>query len=143
MEARPTGGFAKMTLTLLGTMPKKIQPQTEFGERLVALRRKRGLTQVQLAQASGLTQRAISYYETMPGYPAVPAIIALTKAFHVTADELLGLKALPKALAVPQPAEERRLWKKFQQVARLPERDQRAVIRLINSVASASARSQA
>jgi hypothetical protein len=32
----------------------------------------------------------------------------------------------------------RRLWKKFRQVTRLPEKDQRAVIRLINSLAKAS-----
>jgi hypothetical protein len=30
--------------------------------------------------------------------------------------------------------EARRLWKKFQQVLRLPEKDRRAVIRLVNSL---------
>jgi len=34
--------------------------------------------------------------------------------------------------------ETRRLWKKFQQVRDLPEKDQRAVIRLVNSLAAAS-----
>jgi transcriptional regulator with XRE-family HTH domain len=119
-------------------MPRKKQPQTEFGEKLVALRQQRGLTQVQLAAASGITQRAISYYETMPGYPAAPAIIALAKALRVSADELLGLKPLPHALTTVQQPEERRLWKQFRRVAALPERDQRAVLRLINSVASAA-----
>lgn len=127
-----------MAHTVMGVMPKKKPPQTEFGERLVALRQQRSLTQVQLAQVSGLTQRVISYYETMPGYPAVPAIIALAKALRVSADGLLGLKPLPRAASAGQPPEERRLWKKLRQVALLPERDQRAVIRLINSVASAA-----
>jgi hypothetical protein len=31
-------------------------------------------------------------------------------------------------------AEARRMWKRFQMVATLPERDQKAVIRLINSL---------
>jgi transcriptional regulator with XRE-family HTH domain len=124
--------------TLAGAMPRKKQPQTEFGEKLVALRRQRGLTQVQLSEASGITQRAISYYETMPGYPAAPAIIALAKALRVSSDELLGLKPLPRAVAAVQQPEERRLWKQFRRVAALPERDQRAVLRLINSVASAA-----
>jgi len=30
----------------------------------------------------------------------------------------------------------RRLWKRFQRVSSLPERDQKAVLRLINSLAS-------
>ncbi len=34
----------------------------------------------------------------------------------------------------------RRLWKKFQQVLSLPEKDRRAVIRLVNSLVSAKAR---
>lgn len=127
-----------MGLTLTGVMPKKKPPQTEFGQRLVALRRERGLTQVQLAQASGLTQRAISYYETEPGHPVAPAIVALAKALRVSADTLLGLKPLPKSAAQPQPADERRLWKHLRLVAQLPERDQRAVLRLISSVSKSA-----
>lgn len=127
-----------MGLTLTGVMPKKKQPQTEFGERLVALRQKRGLTQVQLAEASGLTQRAISYYETMPGHPVAPAIVALAKALRVSSDALLGLKPLPKDSGSPAP-EERRLWKHLRLIALLPERDQRAVLRLIDTAARARA----
>jgi len=95
----------------------------------------------QLAEASGLTQRAISYYETMPGYPGVPTIIALARALRVSADELLGLKALPRALSVSQPPEEKRLWKKFRQLAQLaqlPERDKRAVLRMIDTATLAT-----
>lgn len=127
----------KTGLTLPALMPRKKEPQTEFGARLVALRQKRGFTQVQLAEASGLSQRVISYYETMPGYPAVPAIIALARALHVSADELLGLKPLRKQLSEEDQPAQWRLWKQFRRVAELPERDQRAVLRLISSVASA------
>lgn len=44
-----------------------------------------------------------------------------------------GVKAI-KADSRSEDPETRRLWKKFQQVAELPEKDQRAVIRLINSL---------
>lgn len=127
-----------MGLTLTGVMPKKKPPQTEFGGRLVALRHQRGLTQVQLAEASGLTQRAISYYETMPGHPVAPAIVALAKALRVSSDTLLGLKPLPKSAADTQAPEEKRLWRHLRVVAQLPERDQRAVLRLIDTAAKAS-----
>jgi transcriptional regulator with XRE-family HTH domain len=127
-----------MALTVLGTMPRKKQPQTEFGERLVALRQQRALTQVQLAEVAGLTQRAISYWETMPGYPAAPAIVALAKALRVSSDELLGIKALPRSATAVQAPEEKRLWKKLRLIAALPERDQRAVLRIIDSATLAT-----
>ena len=117
-------------------MPPRKREATDFGERLVALRKARGLTQVQLAEAADTTQRAISYYENHASYPPAPALIAIAKVLRVTTDELLGLKA-PKPDPRAKDPELRRLWKKFQQIGELPERDQRAVIRLINSLATA------
>ena len=54
--------------------------------------------------------------------------------------ELLGLKPPPHAAPAVQEddPETRRLWKRFQVVTQLPEKDQRAVIRLINSLAAIS-----
>ena len=126
-----------MTLTIGSTMGRrKYEGDSGFGKRLVALRRLRGMTQIQLAEAAETTQRAISHYETFGGYPPAPALIAIAKALRVTADELLGLKPA-KADPRAEDPEKRRLWKKFQQVTELPEKDQRAVIRLINSLAGA------
>jgi transcriptional regulator with XRE-family HTH domain len=119
-------------------MPRKKYGETSFGERLVAIRKARGLTQVELADAAGTTQRAISYYETEAGFPPAPAVILLAKALQVTTDELLGLKP-PKVERLNGDPESRRLWKRFQQVTTLPERDQKAVARLINSLVSVSA----
>jgi hypothetical protein len=42
-------------------MPAKKEPHTAFGKRLFSFRKARGLTQVQLAEALGTTQRVISY----------------------------------------------------------------------------------
>lgn len=123
-------------------MPRKKQPPTDFGERLAAIRKARGLTQVQLAEAAGTTQRAISYYETEAGFPPMPAVIALAQVLKVSTDELMGIGE-PKSDLLQDDPETRRLWKKFQQVRDLPEKDQRAVIRLVNSLASASRGSEA
>ena len=65
--------------------------------------------------------------------PTAPALIELARALRVSADELLGLKAA-KADDRAEDPEMRRLWKKFQLVSTLPDKDQRAVIRLINSL---------
>jgi hypothetical protein len=66
-------------------------------------------------------------------------VIALAKVLKVSADELLGLRP-PKIERAHDGPETRRLWKRFQMMAELPEKDQRAVIRLINSLVSLSAR---
>jgi transcriptional regulator with XRE-family HTH domain len=114
--------------------------QTGFGRRLAELRKARGITQVQLAQTLRTTQRAITYYENEADYPPVDAIIRLADALGVSADELLGMSngKAAKGRSEQDDPEVRRLWKKFRQVTRLPEKDQRAVIRLINSLANAS-----
>jgi transcriptional regulator with XRE-family HTH domain len=123
----------KITLKIV-VMPRKKNDPLGFGKRLVAIRRLRGMTQIELAKSAGTTQRAISYYENDVGHPPAAALVALARALRVTTDELLGLKP-PRPDARAEDPEMRRLWKKFQLVSTLPDRDQRAVIRLINSLA--------
>ncbi|MBM3790270.1 MAG: helix-turn-helix transcriptional regulator [Acidobacteria bacterium] len=120
--------------TITDAMPRK----RRFGERLQTIRKARGLTQVQLAEAAGTTQRAISYYETEAGFPPAPAVIDLAKALGVTTDELLGVRP-PKVERFNDDSEARRMWKRFQMVSALPERDQKAIIRLVNSLVANSA----
>jgi len=117
-------------------MPAKKEPHTAFGKRLFALRKMRGLTQVQLAEALGTTQRVISYYETDAELPPSTAIIPLARVLEVSTDELLGLK--PTEPNGNSSIQKQRLWKRFQKMEVLPTKDQRAVIRLINSLAGSS-----
>jgi transcriptional regulator with XRE-family HTH domain len=119
-------------------MPRKVRPASAFGERLAELRAERGITQIQLAEMIGSSQRAISAYETVAEYPPTPVVVELAKVLKVSADELLGLKP-PKRAAKTEDPEVRRLWKKFQQVLALPEKDRRAVIRLVNSLVAGHA----
>lgn len=129
-----------MAFTIEDAMPRKKYGETSFGERLQNLRKARGMTQVQLAEAAETTQRAVSYYETEAGFPPAPAIIALAGALGVTTDELLGVKPPKAERAVEKPSDDpdaRRQWKRFQMISTLPERDQKAVVRLINSLVAA------
>lgn len=127
-----------MSPTVAGLMPAKKQPETEFGRRLVAVRQARGLTQVQLAEATGTTQRVVSRLETVAEYPTVPVLLEFCRALRVSADELLGLKPPPKVEPPRQPPEEKRLWRHLRVVAQLPERDQRAVLRFIDTASRAT-----
>jgi transcriptional regulator with XRE-family HTH domain len=126
-----------MAFTIADAMPRKKYTESSFGERLQNLRKARGLTQVQLSEAAETTQRAVSYYETEAGFPPAPAVISLAQALNVTTDELLSLKP-PKVAPVEDDSEARRQWKRFQMIATLPERDQKAVVRLINSLVAGS-----
>ena len=121
-------------------MPKKVEASSEFGRRLVEFRKARGLTQIQLAEAIDSSQRAISSYETVAEFPPAAVIVELARALHVSTDELFGLKPMRPTNGHDDP-ETRRLWKKFQQVATLPEKDRRAVIRLVNSLVQTRDRS--
>lgn len=123
------------------TRPKQPTPnETGFAQRLLAIRKRKGITQLELADMINSTQRNISHYETGKGYPAVHIIPDIAKALGVTTDELFGIngngrkkKAAARDVDKDSP-ETNRIWKKFKKVAELPDRDQRAVIRLINSL---------
>ncbi len=129
-----------MPLKIDSAMPAKKTPKTSFGQRLFALRKARGYTQVDLAKALGATQRVISYYETKGESPTPDFLVALVRTLGVTADELLGIK---QAKFDNEDLGKRKLWRRFKRMSALPERDQRAVIRLINSLAASKAQSHA
>jgi transcriptional regulator with XRE-family HTH domain len=130
-----------MTLTIVSVMSQKQSKDSDFGQRLMAIRKAHGMSQVQLAKGAKTTQRAISYYETGLGFPPAPLVARLANALNISADELLGISPQPRQASqfekLNSNPDSRRLWKRFQQMASLPEKDQRAVVRLINSLSMA------
>ena len=117
------------------SMARKKCEKPDFRDRLVALRKARGLTQTQLANKIGSNQRVISHYETRGANPPLTVVADLAHALRVSTDELIGTKPLKTNR---RDGEERRLWKKFQKVKDLPVKDQRAIIRMVNSLAQTS-----
>ncbi len=108
---------------------------SKIGERLSQLRKMRGITQVEMAEKLGATQSMVSKYETGEFRLHAELIVAFAKILRVSTDQLLGVKDAPELV---ESSDERGLWKKLRMVAQLPERDQRAVLRLISSVAQAA-----
>ncbi len=113
---------------------KKHQPSDDFGQRLGRLRKTRGLTQAQLAKATGVTQANISYYENGARDPTASALTLLAKALGVSADVLLGVKPGKPAAGDEIDASTRRLWRKLQRVQQLPDKERRTVLLLIDSL---------
>lgn len=112
-------------------MARKKRSDSNFAERLEKLRKSKGFTQIQLAKAINSTQRAISYYENETDYPPAPVVAELANALNVSIEELMGIKPVKKK---KEDSKDRRLWKKFQQIKSLPDRDQRAIFRMTNSL---------
>ena len=63
-----------------------------IGTRIRNLRRARDLTQEELAEALGLTAKAVSGWECDRTSPDISQIPALCHYFHISADELLGIR---------------------------------------------------
>ncbi len=119
-------------------MGRQRQEATDFGERLAALRRQRGLTQVELAARIQATQRSISYYESPGGHAPASVLVKLAQALDVSTDELLGVTRSRKRVLKGESPRDLQLWRRFQLLVQLPDRDQKAVMRMINSLASAN-----
>ena len=62
----------------------------EFNEKLQELRKQKGMTQEELANALYVSRTAISKWESGRGYPNIESLKAISKFFSVTLDDLLS-----------------------------------------------------
>ena len=62
----------------------------EFNEKIQELRKSKGLTQEELAEALYVSRTAISKWESGRGYPSIDSLKEVAKYFSVTIDELLS-----------------------------------------------------
>ena len=62
----------------------------EFHEKLQELRKSRGLTQEELAEALFVSRTAISKWESGRGYPSIDSLKEISRYFSVSIDELLS-----------------------------------------------------
>lgn len=59
-------------------------------ERLTALRKKKGLSQLELAEALGVSRQAVSRWEVGASAPGMENLLALSRLYGVPLDELVG-----------------------------------------------------
>ena len=62
----------------------------EFNEKLQELRKRKGLTQEELAEKLYISRTAISKWESGRGMPSIESLKAISKFFAVTLDDLLS-----------------------------------------------------
>ena len=60
-----------------------------FGTMIAALRKERGMTQLELAEQMGVTDKAVSKWERDLSFPDVASLPRLAEVFGVSVDELM------------------------------------------------------
>lgn len=74
-----------------------------LGKRIVAHRKRLGMTQDKLAEALGVTAQAVSKWENDQSCPDITTLPRLARVFGITTDALLGLEPeVPAAEVVPE-----------------------------------------
>ncbi len=100
-----------------------------IGARLASLRKERGITQVDLAAALGVSQPVISEYESGSIPLRAEQLLVLARLLRVSADVLLGLKTQPAISS----SVDSRLARRLRDAMRLPRRDRDALARTIDA----------
>lgn len=108
-----------------------------IAENIKKLRKKIGLTQVQLAQSLSTTQKVITDYETGRSKPPRKRLPQIAKFFHITVDELIGDDEVSAKLpAVPKlPHGNTRTSHILKFFDRLDEEEQRVVLKQVKALA--------
>ena len=72
-------------------MTKQANAQT-FGATISSLRKEKGMTQLDLARAMGVTDKAVSKWERNLSFPDVASLPKLAEVLETSVDELLEVK---------------------------------------------------
>jgi transcriptional regulator with XRE-family HTH domain len=119
--------------------PRKKQKQTmpstiaAIPGRLARLRRERGLTQVQLAEAIGISRNLLANYEMGRTHLTDESIILLAQILRVSTDELLGVS---RTNTPPDMIPSVRLVRRMQKIQKMPLSDQKALLKTIDKYLS-------
>ena len=101
-----------------------------LGARVAQLRHDQALTQVQLAEALGISQQMVASYEVGRRRIPVSMLQALAQALSVDIDGLLGDAAKARAKRGPAPV----LARHMERISALPKTQQKFVIQVLESV---------
>lgn len=115
-------------------MPRKRKDKTtshaeQIGQNIARLRKERGITQVQLAALTGLSQSNVSDYERGRMRPHCDLLIELARIFKVSADQILGLQAPPRHAAI----RDQRFLRHLLEIDRLSIRNRDALHRTVKA----------
>lgn len=104
-------------------------PQVDFSERLLSLRKQRGMTQQALADASGIHVVQVRRYETAKAQPDFDSLRKLARGLGASGDELLFDEGERRPLSRRE-----RLQLKLEAADRLDDEEFRVIEQVIEGV---------
>ncbi len=127
-----TGASHRVPLTIPIPAMTLIDDERTFfagpGERMAQLRRARAMTQVQLAEALGVSQQTVEAYEVSRRRIPVSTLRLLAKTIDVSFDELMAEHAPRKRGPTPQ------IQRLLERISQLPKPKQRAVMDMMEAL---------
>jgi transcriptional regulator with XRE-family HTH domain len=111
-----------------GRPPKR--DRTPLGQRMADAREKAGLTQTDLGQKLGISQRVVANWERKPVALRAEQLAALADALGVTADYLLGR---PDARQPAPKGPPGKLRLAFERAHKLPRHEQNRIVEFVEA----------
>jgi len=108
------------------------EKRPDLGERIAQARQQAGLTQKQLAEKLGTTQRVLTYWERQAAGLRASQLAKLTEALGVSADYFLGRDNKKRGSG---PAGKARLL--FEEVSKLPRNRQQRILATVEDMLTA------
>jgi transcriptional regulator with XRE-family HTH domain len=102
----------------------------ELGLRMADLRKQQGITQVQLAEALGVSQQTMQGYEAGRRRIPVSALTTLARALGVSLEALMGEPVVRTARRGPAP----KLAQHMERIIQLPRTQQQFVMKMLDTV---------
>ena len=102
----------------------------ELGARIAELRKAQGITQIQMADALGVSQQTINSYEVARRRIPVSALPILAQLFSMSIDELLGKQSQSNSKRGPAS----KLQRQVEQISQLPRAKQKFVTEMLEAV---------
>jgi len=103
----------------------------QIGRRIATFRRKRGLTQTELANNVGIIQALVSDYERGKLKVSAEMAARIALALGISTDRMLGIDGIEANNATPIPS--RKVLRRVQRIEKLPAHQQNTLLRTIDT----------
>lgn len=123
--------YTRVTMPMRRKYPAPVEEKT-IGRRLMEIRKRRGLTQVALAEKLGMTQPLLSRYERGELRLHGTLIAAFAKALRTKPEKILGLEDLEETGYTT----DRRFASRLQKIDKLTKRDKELLLGTIDAFLS-------
>jgi transcriptional regulator with XRE-family HTH domain len=114
-------------------IPKPLPRPLGVGSRIAALRKAQGLTQNELGEKLGLSQKQITDYETGKVHLSDEMIVRFSLTLKTSSDDLLGLSDME-----PQQNSSLRFTRRIRELNRLPEQKKKVILRVLDDLIRAN-----